>query len=111
MTNQEERDMRTHLRRLAVLERERPRFSAASRRFAARVAELEGVDAAEMIADTTRLLDRAAAAGMAGSVADLCRFSARETSEDAAVVQADMATGLAAWKRRLAAAAAPHDET
>ncbi len=90
-------------RRLAMLERERPRrWSPASRRFAARVAAYEGVDAAELIAGTERFLDRATAAGMATTVADLCRFAARETSEDPDLVQAETAAEVARWKAAVA---------
>ena len=94
--------MTNHRHRLAILERGRPRFSAATRRFAARVAAHEGVDAQELIAGTVLLLDRAAAAGMASTVGDLCRFYARETSEDPDLVQAETAAQVARWKAAVA---------
>jgi len=94
--------MTNQRRRLDRLERGQPRFSAASRRFAARVAAHEGVDAEGLIADTARLLDRAAAAGMASTVGDLCAFYARETGEDPARVLAETEAGVAAWRATVA---------
>jgi len=103
--------MTTIGRRLARLEHGRGRrWSPASRRFVSGVAAIEGVAAAELIAETDRFLDRAERAGATVSVEALCRYHATETGEDPDRVQADMAAGLAAWKTRLAADAGPHDE-
>ena len=90
-------------RRLTVLERAAPRrWTPASRLFAARVAALEGVDVEELVRDTDALLDRAAAAGMLGSVEDLCAFSAAAAGLPAADVLSETRAGLAAWKANVA---------
>ena len=39
---------------------------------------------------------------MATTVADLCRFAARETSEDPDLVQAETAAEVARWKAAVA---------